>query len=126
MSEARWNGGFPSYGSPVPARTKNGGGEFDPPQDTFALIAMVSQKDRSYLPRRAAARGSGRQRVLRVAAVERKPAARHHAADLVVDHVADLAAELEGMFGHRPRQVVDELKRLVVVDEGRVAFFTEP
>ena len=45
--------------------------------------------------RGAAPGGRRRQRILRVAAVEREPAARHDAADLVVDHVAQLAAQLE-------------------------------
>ena len=60
--------------------------------------------------RRAAALRRRQQRILRVAAVEREAAARHDAADLVVEHVAQLAAELERVLAHGPREVVDELE----------------
>ena len=64
-------------------------------------------------------------RLPRVAAVEIEPPARDDAADLIVQDAPDLAAELHRMVAENPREVVDELNRLVVVDEGRVALLAE-
>ena len=64
-------------------------------------------------------------RVVRVTPVEVKSPARDHAADLVVAHAARLAAEFVRMLAERPREVVHQLDRRVVVDEWRVALFAE-
>ena len=73
----------------------------------------------------AAALRRRRQRILGVAAVEPEAAARDDAADLVVEHVAQLTAKLELVRRDGPREVVDQLNGLVVVDERRVALFAE-
>jgi hypothetical protein len=52
--------------------------------------------------RGAAALRGRQQRVLRIAAVEGPATSRHHSADLVVQHTAQLAAELHGVLSEAP------------------------
>jgi hypothetical protein len=75
---------------------------------------------------RGAAALSGRQQgILCVAAIEAESAAGHDAADLVVADAPDLAAELERMPAARPGEVFHQLDRRIVIDERRIALFTE-